>query len=121
MMELFIHIKDGQPFNHPILSDNFRVAFPDIDTNNLPPEFARFERVEPPTLDVYEVYEGVRYEWEGNIIKDIHHVRAMTTEEKTAKQYAVKQMFPNYEEEGYLFDEETCSFIPKITIGITHV
>ena len=30
-MRLFIQIRDGQPFEHPIIEDNFREAFPDID------------------------------------------------------------------------------------------
>ena len=41
-MELFIRIKDGEPFEHPIFGDNFRAAFPDIDSDNLPPDFVRF-------------------------------------------------------------------------------
>ena len=44
-MELFIQIRDGLPFGHPIYGDNFRQAFPDVDLENLPPEFARFERI----------------------------------------------------------------------------
>ena len=44
-MELFIRVKDGQAFEHPILGDNFRQAFPNINVNNLPSEFARFERI----------------------------------------------------------------------------
>lgn len=85
-MELFIRIKDGQPFEHPILWDNFCQAFPNIDVNNLPPEFARFERVEPPALGEFEVYVGVTYEKFGDIYKDVHHVRDMTPEEKAIKE-----------------------------------
>ena len=60
-MKLYIRIKDGQTFEHPIFEDNFREAFPDVDVDNLPDEFAHFERVAPPTLGVYEVYEGTSY------------------------------------------------------------
>jgi len=85
-MELYIRIKDGQPFEHPILGDNFREAFPDIDTNNLPPEFARFTRIEVPTIDVYEVYEGVEYQLqEDGSYMDVHTIRDMTVEEKAAR------------------------------------
>jgi len=85
-MELYIRIKDGQPFEHPILGDNFREAFPDIDTNNLPPEFARFTRIEAPTLDVYEVYEGGEYQLqEDGSYMDVHTTRDMTAEEKAAR------------------------------------
>ena len=44
-MELFIRLVNGEPFEHPIMGDNFREAFPHIDTDNLPSEFARFLRV----------------------------------------------------------------------------
>lgn len=109
-MKLFIRIKDGQPFEHPILGDNFRQAFPHVDINNPPPEFARFERVAPPVTCVYEVYEGVTYEWVDGIVKDVHHVRAMTAEEKTAKQNAVKSAWAENGFASWMFDEETCSF-----------
>lgn len=109
-MELYIQIKNGQPFEHPILGDNFSQAFPEIDTNNLPESFARFERVEPPTVNVYEVYEGVTYEWQNDLVIDVHHVRSMTVEEIAAKQDAVKA---GWAEDGYaswVFDEAICAF-----------
>jgi hypothetical protein len=120
-MELYIRIKDGQPFEHPILGDNFRQAFPTVDTNNLPLEFARFERIERPVINVYEVYEGVTYQWDDGFVKDVHYVRPMTEEEKIAKQNEVKNSFPDYEEQGYVFDEETCSFKLKQGLGATRV
>ena len=86
-MELYIRIKDGQPFKHPILGDNFCQAFPDVDVNNLPPEFARFERVERPMLSEYEtlVSETSTYELIDGVYKDVWHKRDMTLEEKEAK------------------------------------
>ena len=115
MMELYIRIKDGQPFEHPILGDNFREAFPQIDPENLPPEFARFDRIAPPDVGVYEVYQGVTYEWDNGRVKDFHHVRQLTEQEKTDKQNAVKDAwaaFPNWS--SWSFDEATCSFKPPI-------
>jgi len=44
-MNFYIQIKDGQPFEHPILEDNILAAFPDVDINNLPPELAKFKRI----------------------------------------------------------------------------
>jgi hypothetical protein len=44
-MNLYIQIRDDQPFEHPIFEDNFIQAFPDKDINNLPPEFAKFRRI----------------------------------------------------------------------------
>jgi hypothetical protein len=82
MMELYIQIRDGQPFEHPIFGDNFRQVFPDIDTNNLPPEFARFERIpQNVTPGKYEIAQ-VAYEWDGDVVKDVWSVRPMNDQEK---------------------------------------
>lgn len=113
-MELYIQIKDGQPFEHPILGSNFRRAFPQVDVENLPSRFARFERIEPPSIGVYEIYLGVTYEWDGNIVKDVHHVRPMTEQEIKAKQDLVKANWQDGGFASWLFDGETCSFIPPI-------
>lgn len=114
-MELFIQIKNGLPFQHPILGDNFRQVFPDIDVNNLPPEFARFERIPQPLIGIYQIYDGVTYEWIDGIVKDVHHIRDMTIEEKTAKQDSVKtDWVQNSGYASWIFDEELCSFVPPI-------
>ena len=84
-MELYIRIKDGLPFEHPIFGDNFRQAFIGLDTDNLPPEFAKFVRVERPKLGPFEVYVGCTYELVNGVWTDVHNVRPMTAEEKTAK------------------------------------
>jgi hypothetical protein len=81
-MELYIRIVNGQPFEHPIFGGNFRQAFPDVDVNNLPPEFARFERIEAPTCGEYEK-PVVTYGWVDGIVKDIWTVVEMSAEEKT--------------------------------------
>ena len=114
-MELFIKIQDGQPFEHPIKRDNFRQALPDVDTESLPSHFAKFERVSPPSIGVYEVYEGVTYEKVGDTYRDLHHVRDMTDEEIMAKQQIVKDQWasgPNWS--SWSFDEATCFFVPPI-------
>jgi hypothetical protein len=87
-MNLYIQLENGEPVNHPILEENFVQAFPNIDLNNLPETFARFERITSPEVGVYEVSEGTTYEWVDCIVKDVHHIRAMTLEERTAKQDA---------------------------------
>lgn len=84
-MDLFIQIRNGMPYEHPIMGDNFREAFPDIDPNNLPPEFARFERLECPyAAGPYEV-DVVSYQWVDGIVKDVWSVRSMTEEEKAVR------------------------------------
>jgi hypothetical protein len=85
-LELYIQIRDGQPHEHPIFADNFKLAFPDANINQLPLDrFAKFIRVAQPEIGVYEVYEGVSYEWFGDVVKDVHSVRPMTEEECAAK------------------------------------
>lgn len=75
-MELFIQIKDGQPFEHPIHGANFRAAFPDIDVNNLPPNFARFIRIPKPKPDEGKciVKSTCTYQWDGDVVKDVWEV-----------------------------------------------
>lgn len=82
-MELYIRIAAGQPIDHPILGDNFRQAFPDIDTSSLPAEFAQFERIEP-TPQKYEAVVGVTYQFVGSIVKDVWEYRPMTDAERAA-------------------------------------
>ncbi len=114
-MKLYIQIKNGVPYEHPILGNNFRQGFPDVDVNNLPPEFAKFERVERPTIGIYQIYEGVTYEWVGDVVKDVHHVREMTFEEKTARQQSIKDAWAqNAGYTSWIFDEETCAFKPPV-------
>lgn len=87
-MELFIQILNGQPHEHPILGDNFRQAFPSVDVDNLPPEFARFERItfgeSGMQAGVFDVPE-VSYQWVDGIVKDVWSVRPMTDDERVQK------------------------------------
>ena len=111
-MELYIRIKNGQPVEHPILGDNFRQAFPSIDINNLPTTFAKFTRVETPLIGAYEVCEDCTYEWFGDVVTDVYHIRAMTAEEKTAKQDEAKAIWAKNGYASWVFNEETCNFEP---------
>lgn len=112
---LYIKIKDGQPFEHPIVEDNLIAAFPEVDINNLPASFAPFEKTEIPSVGVYETYKGSVYQWEGNIVKEVHLVETMSEEEKTAKQNEVKELWyfrPGWN--SWIFNEELCIFEPPI-------
>lgn len=91
-LELYIRIQDGRPFEHPLSADNFREAFPNVDTGNLDPtEFARFKRVPAPEIGTYDVYEGATYEWAGDFVTDVHHIRPMTDEEIVVKKEQLAQ------------------------------
>lgn len=91
-LELYIQIRDGQPYEHPIFAENFRAAFPDVDTENLPLDrFARFVRVDPPVVGTYEVNEGLVYSWVGDVVKDTYPVRPMTDAEREVKTQELRQ------------------------------
>jgi hypothetical protein len=81
------------------MGDNFRQAFPTIDTGNLPPEFARFKRITAPEIGPFDVLEGPVYEWDGSLVKDVWTILPMTEEAKAAKisEYqAMPPPFPNW-------------------------
>jgi hypothetical protein len=106
-MELYIQIRNGQPFEHPIFGDNFRHAFPGIDVDNLPPEFAVFQRVpQNVTPGPFEVAE-VSYQWFDTIVKDVWSVRPMTDQEKATKiaEYQSNKPFPSW-----TLDETTLTY-----------
>lgn len=112
-MRLFIRVVNGIAFEHPIFEDNFIEAFPDVDIDNLPQEFARFIRVDRPIIKPYQVYEGVSYEKQGDVFTDVHHVREMTPEEKTNKQNEARRIWLEIGgDPRAIFNEETCWFDP---------
>jgi hypothetical protein len=88
MMNLYIQIREGQPYQHPILEDNLVQAFPGIDLNNLPPNLARFVRIPQPGPDVLPVgnFEVAVCTYEllddGKTYHDKWSVREMTSDEK---------------------------------------
>lgn len=88
-MKLFIQVRDGQPWEHPILPDNLLQAFPGIDLNNLPKGFAPFIRVQRPGLDAMPVGDlevaecTYQLDTDGITYKDVWSVREMTIAEKT--------------------------------------
>jgi len=108
-MNLYIRLKNNVPVDHPILEHNFKQAFPHLDTSNLPPEFAKFVRVQKPRIGLYDVCEGCTYEWDGNVVKDVWHIRPMTDDEKAAKIEELMQYQPY---PSWAFDETTGAFEP---------
>lgn len=103
-LELYIQIRDGQPHEHPIFAENFKLAFPLVDVNSLPADrFAKFIRVAAPETGPYEIYEGSSYEWVGDVVKDVHKVRPMTAEERAAKTEEMKADAENIKLERIAF------------------
>lgn len=81
-MDLFIQMKNGVPYEHPIFGDNFRQVFPHIDIENLPPAFAKFERIPKPSTQEYETVDGPEYVLqEDGVVRDVWTIRPMTQEE----------------------------------------
>lgn len=114
-MRLFIKVENGQAVGHPILEENFRQAFPDVDLDNLPQEFSLFERVEQPEIKPYEIYLGSTYEKFGDVFKDVHNFKNMTSRQKTEKINKTKEIWANGPAyASWIFNEETCSFQPPI-------
>ena len=112
-MELFIRIKDGQPFEHPITENNFRQAFPQVDTNNLPADFARFIRVAAPALGVYEKNQTVSYQLVDGVYTDVFTCEQMSASEIAAIQQEIKDMWAtNDGPASWTFDETICEYIP---------
>jgi hypothetical protein len=120
-VRLYIQIKDGQPFQHPIPHENFVLAFPDIDPDNLPADrFAKFVRTPPQVLGAYEVLKTntPAYELVDGVVKDAWNVRQMTDEEKAAKQQKVKDDWAARPQAqnwaAWTFDEASCAYVPPI-------
>ncbi len=113
-MKFFIRVSDGVAVDHPILEDNLRASYPNLDFNNLPNGFSRFVRVFQPPVQVYQVYTGVTYEQDGSVFKDVHHVRDMTTSEIEAKQQAVKDAWAVNGFPSWQFNSASCAFQPPV-------
>lgn len=109
-MELFIRIQNGQPFEHPILGDNFRAAFPHVDTNNLPADFARFVRVVAPVLGPYERNQTVSYQLVNGVYTDVFACEQLTAQEISEKQQAVKDAWAANGFTSWTFNEATCAY-----------
>jgi hypothetical protein len=111
-MELYIRILGGKPFEHPIFADNFREAFPHVDVNNLPAEFARFVRVQAPRLGPYEKNQTVTYKMIDGVYTDVYHCEQMTVEEILEKQNQAKTEWTQNGFASWIFNEATCWFDP---------
>ena len=114
-MKLYIEIENGQPKNHPALEENLLQAFNEIPVNWVP-----FERIERPSLGLYEaiVQDVPEYELIDGVYKDVWSIRPMTEAEKLNAQQNEKlrwDALPNRENfTAWMFDEVSCSYIPPI-------
>ena len=115
MSNLYIQMRDGQTYQHPIFEQNMREAFPDVDLSNLPEGFCRFVRVDRPALGPYEKNQTCSYvavEGSEKTYTDEWSCEDMTAEEVTAKQNAVKADWAQNGYPSWTFNEATCAFEP---------
>ena len=119
-MELYIRIVDGQPFEHPILGDNFREAFPHVDADNihLYEEYAKFERITQVQAGVFPgPYQNVECTYtkrDDGVWQDTWTLIDYTAEEKAAKieDFQINNPKPF---ESWVFEESTCSWKAPVT------
>lgn len=112
MERLFIQVKNGQPYMHPILESNLLNVWPHIDVDNLPPEFADFTRTTPPELGPYDHAVSTYTSDSSGGYVDSWSISPYTEEEKQAKIQEVKDDWNNMEgtPASWTFNEENCRF-----------
>jgi hypothetical protein len=114
-MNLYIETENGVTKNHPAFEDNLLQAF-----GSIPAHWEPFVRVERPVPGVYQVLENQEavYAKVDGVWTDLWSMRDMTTEEKTAKQQAVRDAFAAREQaenwSAWILDEATCMMVPPI-------
>ena len=114
-MNLYIETENGQTKNHPAFEDNLLQAF-----GAIPAHWEPFKRVERPTLSVYQVLDSQEptYQKIDGVCSDVWALRDMTSEEKSAKQQAVRDAFNNRPQasnwSAWTLDEITCTMQPPI-------
>ena len=109
MENLYIEVVDGKIINHPIFESNLIEVFPNIALDDHD-KYIPFKRVPQPTVGIFEVNEGVVYEFDGpNLVKDVWKIRAMTSAEKKAKIEQARAMKPY---SSWTFDETTLMWSP---------
>jgi len=112
---LVIQIENGVPINHPILVENFIQAFPGVDLNNLPGNYAWFERVPRPNLGFFEKNQTSTYEFVDGVVKDVWHSEPMTEEEKQTKRTQTTQgWYASTGWNSWTLNETTGEFEPPI-------
>lgn len=115
MTNLYIKIVGGVAVDHPILEENLVSAFPGINLDQLPADYARFQKTPQPRFGVYELCEHSYAANSEGVYTDVWTVRPMTDHEKTQQQNLVKSSFIKINgPASWIFDEETCRMIAPV-------
>lgn len=114
-MSLYIEIENGQIKSQPAFEENLVQAFGCVPENWEP-----FVRVEMPKIGPYDILESDQpvYTKVGGTWTNGWAIRAMTDDEKTAKQQAVISAFNAREQaenwSAWTLNEVTCTMQPPI-------
>ncbi len=113
-MKLYIQIKNGEPYQHPIAEANLIQAFTGLDLKNLPNWLAYFERVPHPALGVYDkAVKEIYYIRADGVVTERFEMIPLSSEEKIAKQDAVKASWAALDPPGpasWTFNPNTCTY-----------
>lgn len=127
-MDLFIKIDENDvPQEHPVLKENLKQAFPnlDFDSDTPPSGWAKFQRVDMPNIGVYQKFDasigteikGLEYKIIDGVVTDVWHILDLTDDEKTAKQDAAKSAWNSSvpaKPRSWTFDEESCEYVAPV-------
>ena len=86
-MNLLIKMENGQPIDHPIMEDNARQAWTELDFNNLPEWLSRFRRRAQPSPEEMPVgiFQRAKCTYviaSDGVVEDSWSVEDMTAEEQ---------------------------------------
>ena len=114
MTKLYIQIKNGQPYQHPIVESNLLQAWTGLDLKNLPSWLAYFERVDHPSLGVYDKeIKEIYYIKPDGVVTERFEIIPLSSEEKIAKQDAVKAAWEAQDPAGpasWTFNPTICAY-----------
>jgi hypothetical protein len=114
MIDLYIKIIDGLPFEHPVLEENLLQMYPDIDLNNLPDNIAKFTRLPRPHPTIYQQVSGPVYALNNEgVYTDVYTIEEISNSEKVILQDMIKASWIEINgPKSWLFNEETCRHEP---------
>jgi len=110
MQNLFIEIKDGKPYAHPLHEDNLLYLDPSIQLPN--EKYMKFIRAPIPKHGIYEVVDGSTYEIKNGVVEETWNIRQMDAETKA--ELIAKYKVDSKRFDSWIWEDETCSYIPPV-------
>ena len=117
---LYIQIENGIPISHPVIEENLKMFFPDLDPNNPPEGFCRFVKSPVPEPGTNEIIDSVSYELSNyytdlygvKTYVDIYHMKDISLYDKSEIVDRFKELSP--QQADWVFDYATDSLVPPI-------